>query len=734
MMLRNASLLLFAALGLATAAPTQESAPATTAQARGGRLAVITRLLQDPGTDAVALVTEAVRLVGFAVWDENRAVLAEPLGTPRLCLAITDTEIRDYTRMFRDGSTVARDDLIGGVDVLYKSLGAPGSVAPFVLAWLRDGGSSGNPSVRALTGLLHDLGLHRAGAAGRIDREGDVELDPIQALLIVRVLTEDLGVPLRRAIARGEFGGPAKEAGKDAIPSAPPRGPHLAAMEPAPDAETVGWAEDAYVGGVTGLFGEVVGNLGKWGKGISDAAGKANAIASIAKFLATYTFLKGELRVEDPGQPLIRTKDRDPGQQRTLVARFFIDGTRVTDWLKEHRQLVALAGLDIDMPKTGALKGIETEWDIKQDRHSSKLHLIQTVRGQPDISKVKTDENGEARIRVEGMPQPKVLDPNAVMPLDKSVRIVVTPQVKATEMQQDLVDAVTGAIGIKGGPVGLLTPVIECLYRMKWKGGQVMDLQIRDWQPGDTIGQGEITLRASGRTFSRSSLFQISLDRSLVFTDVGMQSIGVDAPAPLDPQLLQAMPPQVRKQMEEGMRQMAELAKKRTFMAKGPGHAELHIHDASSGFGEEDGCGDETVSASTTWDADRVEEWSGDNASAALRQFMVEVDLEKRVAKVTLDMQAEAKVVTTERRSKGKPETREELRMMRIFANVKLAPPFDRAILIPLKETEVRDMTVDNYYGSITVPFTFGPSGKYTGSAIVTYSVTRKIKPKGKGR
>jgi len=52
--------------------------------------------------------------------------------------------------------------------------------------------------------------------------------------------------------------------------------------------------------------------FGKWAEG----AGKANAILSIVKFIATYTFLEGEIRVEAPGQPLVRTKNHDQGQER----------------------------------------------------------------------------------------------------------------------------------------------------------------------------------------------------------------------------------------------------------------------------------------------------------------------------------------------------------------------------------------------------------------------------------
>ena len=693
--------------------------------ARLARLATIAVLLQDPATDAVALATEAVRLAGFVIWDEDRKPLAEPLGAPRANLAITDVELREYAWMFRQGHTVMRDDLLGAIDVLYRTLDAEGAAAPFVLDWLRTGTSTSNASARALVTFLRALGESRAGAEGRIEGGADVELDALQALLILRVVTEDIGTPLRRALARGEIGPAAGDAGKEERP----RGPFVATRADETFEDAPGWAEDAYVGGYTGLFGEVVQGIGKWGKGVADGIGKANALMSIAKFIATYAYLRGEVSVEGRGQPLVRTKDRDAGEQRTLVARFWIDGTRVTDWMKEHRQIVALAGLDLDMPKTGALKNVLTEWDIKQDRHSSKYHLIQTVRGEGDLSKVKTDEQGEARIRVEGCPQPIVLDPKKVMPLEKSVFMVVSPQVKSTEMQQDLVDAVTGAIGIKGGPSGFITPVIETLYRLKWKGGQQFRLYVRDWQSGESIGQAEITLRASGSRFSRRSSNQTHINRSLIFRDVEMQVIGVEMPPPIDPLMLKLMPASVREQMEAGMKQMAELANKRSFLSVGPGTAELHIHDSIHSVGEEDGCSDESASVSKTYDADRVLDWKSDEAVMSGVQFMVEVDLDKRTATLRLSMRAMAKEksVTTVR---GKSTTSESEENMEVFSHLSIDPPFDKGIVMPLKETDVRDMTVQNYYGAVSVPVHFGPNNAYAGTAIVSYSVTRKVAAK----
>lgn len=687
---------------------------------RLARLAAIAVELQDPAVDGVSLLTEAVRACGFVVWDENRSVLAEPTGAPRLFLALTDAEIRGAVEMFRAGQTVARDDLLAGIDVLYRTIGTDKSVAPHALAWFRDGFDTGNASVRALACFLGDLGAHRGQ---RLDHADGCVLDAIQALCVLRVLTEDIGTPLRRAIARGELddGGtaPGTEPGRRRGPFAEPG---------APAADGPGWAEDAYVGGITGLFAEAVGEVTKFRKAIKDGTGKANAIATIAKFVLTYTFLKGRVWDDDPDNPLIRTKDTDPGAQCTLYAAFWIDGTRVTDWLKDHRLLAATAGLDLDMPRSGPLKGIETEWDIRQDRHSSKYHLIQTVRGQPDISRIRTDDQGEAKIRVEGCPQPRKLDPMNVLPVEKVVRIVVTPQVKSTEMQQDLVDAVLGAIGISGGGVGFLTPVIECLYRMKWNGGQVYDLQVRDWVPAETIGQASIELRASGSWFRGPLVYRMSLDRKLVLTDVHMDVMGFD-PMPMpDPSLRKLMGETAWKQMEEGMRQANEMAKLRTFTAKAPGQLQVHVHDSLFSRSEPDGCGDELQELRMTWDGERSGDYQGPYAEWPA-MFMAQCNLEQKTVELQLDAAVLGRVVQTARSGRQAATTTESEEALTPLGGLRLAPPFDGGkIVMPLQESPTASPGVVAYYGVATVPFTFGRG--FRGNAIVSWSVQRRLPPK----
>lgn len=373
------------------------------------RLTQIAQTLKDKKSDSVSLLTEAVRLCGFSVWNEDRARLHEPTSTP-LHLAVTDKEIEGYVELFRRGDRVAAADVADSLDPIYRSVRGTKGLQTHLQQVLWNNTFSPKEGPKLLSIFIQELGRTHEVAT---DTPAGLNshLDPIQALLVLRVLTEELRVPIMRHNAKFPevFASEDEEVVQDEAP---------------------GWAEDAFAGGITGLFDEVVGRLGETGGKITGAVGKANALAAVSKFLLTYKFLRGELTLEGKGQPLIRTKDFDAGDERTTVARFYIDGTAATDWIKENRKYFHALGIDPDMPKSGPLKGVQTFWEVDQSAKYATKQLIQTVRGTTDLSKLKTDDEGKASVTWEGKPQPKKIDPKKAMPVMKSVWIHVAPQVK----------------------------------------------------------------------------------------------------------------------------------------------------------------------------------------------------------------------------------------------------------------------------------------------------------------
>ncbi len=671
----------------------------------GNRLAEIARLLKAKDSDRAGLLTEAVRLCGFSVWTESRAKIADPLTTPGLDLAITDREIAGFADLYKRGDRVELSDLIAAFEPIYRDAGGKKGLAFHVDALVRKNLFGVKPAPQMLAVFLQDL-------ANTHEEPGDKplsmnsQLDPIQALLIVRVITEEIGAALRKS-AKGET-------------------EYFALRGPAPiEDEDLGWAEDAFAGGITGLFEEVVGGIGEMGGKVTNAVGKANALAAISKFILTYQFLRGEMTLEGKGQPLIRTKDFDAGDERTTVARFYIDGTGVTDWLKDNRKYFHALGLDLDTPKTGPLKNVETYWRLSQSYKYATKQLIQAARGTTDLSRLKTNDAGEARVTWDGKPQPKKIDPKKAMPVMKSVWISVSPQVKSVEVQQDLVDAVTGAIGLKDGPVGVISPIMEILYRMKWNCPLNFELQVRDWVEGETIGQFTMEAKGSGFKYEKGNTVKMSIDHSMAISDYEMQVIGGEAPPALDPIALKNMAPDVRKQIEAGFKQMAELAKRRMFNGTGPGTGLLKINDSSLREYLEVDCGERLLRIDETWRG---------SATKDLVPFMgpfsftLQTNLEAKTAVLTFGGSVAGDHVYTID-GKTKSDKTELSPMDRITLDPSGVDK-DGNIILPLKETPLPAQNASNYYGAATIKFKFGPKGMFTGSMIVSYSVTRKHPPK----
>lgn len=701
----NLSLMLLAAMAVSPHAPattpiSPKIQPALFQQSED-RLGAIALELRNEKSDAKALFTEAARLCGFAIWKEDRTKVADPVTTPGLGLALTDSEIAAYAKMYRRGDHVALTDLLSALEPTYKDLGGTRGLAIHVQSFLTEGPFNARKPVSNLATFLNQLAAnHDDDADNPITAKSN--LDALQALMLMRVLTEELALPLRKSIA--------KQKSQLLLANAIPQPQQT---------EAPGWAEDAFAGGITGLIGELGNAVGGGAKSITDGIGKANALASISKFIMTYSFLKGEAKVETPGDPLIRTKDTSAGDTRTVVAKFYIDGTQATDWIKDNRKLFNAIGLDPDVPKSGPLKGVETAWEVGQSRLNSK-QLIQ-YKGQIDISKIKTNDQGEARVTFEGKPQPKKLDPRSVVAVTKTVWITVTPQVKSTEMQQDFVDAVTGAIGLKEGAAGLLTPAMEMLYRMKWNTPVILPFHVRDWVEGKNVGQLTLEIRGNGREISNEHSEIFSVSHTVNCTDIVMEASGGTAIPDLDPNILNALPPEQRKQMEEGLKKAREFSNLRMFTSKS-GDCQVTFNDQQTVKNVFRACTEEKTSSFKTWKGQRQGDANLDNGLG----FMVSVDMAKKQALVTIAGVTEG-VFHFESDPKNSSNG-DQKGGLRYTDNLKIDDPAftNNGFTVPLKETQIRESNDSNFYGTLSIPVKFGSKLQFTGNLLLSFSITRK--------
>lgn len=673
----------------------------------GTRFDQIAEQLKDPKVDGVPLLTEALQRCGFVIWNEDRTKLQDPLDNAKLNLAITDAEIRGYLELYRRGDRVSMASLADSFEPIYKELGGTGKVLNYLGNVYEGLMFVNNRTHRNLSNFLQAMGrTHDEIKDAPLSFES--QLDPIQALIFVRIISEELRFAIKKTT-------------KPTL---------LASIKPTLQAqEAPGWAEDAFAGGVTGLVGEFLEGATENTKALNNKIGKANALMSFSKFLMTYKFLKGTISVVEPGQPLVRTKDTSAGSRRTVVAKFFIDGTGVTDWMKDNRRMINLLGLDPDMPKTGVLKGAEVSWDIKQNNKYASKQLIQAVTGTGDLSKQRTNDAGESRVTFEGKPQPKKLDPNKAMPVDKEVPMVISPQVKNVEMQQDLVDAVTGAIGLKDGPSGLAGPIMEMLYRSKWESPTPFTLKVKDWTEGLIIGQCSVEVVGTGHFYTKDASYQHSINRKLVFSDYEVVSLGgADIPG-LDPEMLKNIPPAMRKQMEEGLKQAMEMNKQRKFQAAAPGSITFTVNDSAFRQVDMSACTEEWDRAKETWKGS----YNSDSPTGTIKPEMfswaVELDTETKIAKLTFSGMTDGRHVVIPMVKGGQPK--DEPAMFQPLFGITIDPKYKQnGFEIPLKETPLRDQTGSNFYGVTKVPFKFGPNDRFSGVIFLDYSITRKNPPK----
>lgn len=293
-------------------------------------------------------------------------------------------------------------------------------------------------------------------------------------------------------------------------------------------------------------------------------------------------------------------------------------------------------------------------------------------------------------------------------------------------MQQDLVDAVMTAIGLRGGASGVLTPIMEILYRMKWHAPAHFELQIRDWVEGETYGQLTIDAKGSGNYFSKERSYRMTIDHSLAISDYTMSVSGFEQPPMFDEATLKKFPPDVRKQVEAGMKEQREQAKKRGFHGTGPGTATMKINDTSGWYSVFHECGGpQTSTGQEAWIGSKTEDmkqYAGDF------NFSVEANLETKVAMLKFNGFVEGIHTLVNGRENQRNNKRFDM-----MTNIKFESDLverNGTIKLPLKETPLPNQLASNYHGTATIPFTFGPSNQFKGSMIVSYSVTRKMPPK----
>ena len=472
---------------------------------------MIAQAIQSPESDGKALLTEAAQIIGFRVRTERGEVSFAPAAADANYLDITDAEIRDYVGLFRSGQGSKLANMTDAIDAVLKKVGYVQSCKPDVYQWLQTGSFSENFTTKALTSFIRDLGVHHHNPADTGISDATT-LDPIQNLLLLRVVTEEIEMPIRRHRPRTLHAFPATtQSDWNAAP---------------------GYAQDLYIAGVTGLEAKIDAFITHEGQvALQSQFAKINPILSLVKVIASYNLLKGEVTMEDPGAPLVRPKTAgidDYGDKRTIVAHFYYDPNKVTDFLKDYRALLAVTGIDTDMPR-GDLSGVETGWEFLVPANATS-QTFRAVTGQPDPSRLVTDGNGKAKYTLEGVPQFQPVPEDLAFPVDKTYTINITPQLKRATAGQDVTDIGLAALSALGGDEAMAATsvIIEFMNRAKWSNKTKYSLVVRDWVSAKVVADVSVHIFLT----SHSGGDLITKDQSIDVNGVIMTELQKPKPTP----------------------------------------------------------------------------------------------------------------------------------------------------------------------------------------------------------
>jgi hypothetical protein len=239
---------------------------------------------------------------------------------------------------------------------------------------------------------------------------------------------------------------------------------------------------------------------------LTKGRGIANAIIAWIKTILSVARQNITIKVEN--EPLVRTKTRAAGEQRTAHAHIEIDFPK-SDVLKAIRAAGNLTTIDLQVPDGGPVSGAKVVWRLPEGSYNTKyqtakggweykpeLAVVQFAHAEGNASYVSsTNSSGDATITIEGVPQRKLL-PLTVRPYPRRAVVAVEVTIKVGNLTQDFTDAINVATSdvISGG----LSFIADMVMRTSFFFQKGKVFQVTDWKEPAWEGEFEITVKGSG--------------------------------------------------------------------------------------------------------------------------------------------------------------------------------------------------------------------------------------------
>ena len=432
--------------------------------------AVLARRILDGGREALPALLAALRAGGIAVRGPGGVLPVQPPDQGQ-GLAVSAWEARFMAglvgkdRMLLVPLTAFQDVLVRAAPELQ---GVP--IAQHILDGIRTHAQGPDGPMRTWARLIVELGRQRqtGGAQDLLGQVGpaEVRLDAVQLSLITVRLIGDLevlsaAIPGGRAVAED---GRVRDGLKAVRPMFSPRGwlaPRAvyAAQPCAADDSPVVSRERVSAGGfdvLKGIIRERVSKslLGRMRKEVRDYNTLVLVLAA----------LRIEVAMDPPGPPLVRTKTTDPGEERTITARVYLDPATLGT-VECARALLAALGLrfNVGNPAGGGIAGVPLTWSLTAGQD---LLLMQVGGGQSE-----TDQDGRDTLAVLGAPQTRNLGSNPQR-VSKQAAVTVGFDLRPYTL-----------LGTTPGPGGPLTPP-EFLLNLSYRYVMTYPFEVVDWEGG----------------------------------------------------------------------------------------------------------------------------------------------------------------------------------------------------------------------------------------------------------
>lgn len=208
------------------------------------------------------------------------------------------------------------------------------------------------------------------------------------------------------------------------------------------------------------------------GSGIGAKIGLARLISAFATMLAKAAALDAKFTLADA--PLVRTKNTQPGEVRDLTLTYSFSKDSWEDIRGCMNLFMSPFGLEVPGAQSGAADKIDVQ--LASD-DPSVLRIGDGKGGNQDVTRGRTDSNGEVKFKVSGAPQSDIL-PDGAEPVDVDVTLRAVSNLGGNDFFKDLSSLPWDALD--AASTGGLTAIPQVLSRMKLIT-QTSAVPVRDW-------------------------------------------------------------------------------------------------------------------------------------------------------------------------------------------------------------------------------------------------------------